>query len=85
MIDKKLLNFKRDGLEVDILFNKLNKKHITLMITFCKEHNQWETYTINIPKIDGVTRNNPVSISREMEKSIVKSSNEGEDLKFEQG
>lgn len=67
------------------MFNKPNNEHSTMVITFCKKHNQWETHTVNISETGGVTRNNPIFVSKEVEKAVVKSSNEGNDLKSEQG
>lgn len=55
------------------------------MFNFCKEHNQWETHNVNVLEIDGVTWNNPMSISREVRKVVVKSSNEGKNPKYDKG
>lgn len=84
-IDKKVLTFKNNGSEMDILISKLREEHNTLVFTFYKERNQWETHIVNVSETNWVTQNNPMFVVGEAKKVVVESSSEGKNPKFDKG
>lgn len=89
MIDNKVLTFKRNDSRMDILINKLcevqSKEPSTLVFTYSKERNQWETHTVNLSGTNEVTQNNPIFVAREAKKIVLESLSEEKNPKSNKG